>query len=177
MRHSTAATAPRRARPLARRPTALDGASSALERAAWPPLAAAVRGAASAHPCWHTHAYWPNARLPLTGAVAIAAQVGWCARAACDGGARPRAAARRAGPRWRARAGAACVDATVQLQRRERETSRPRLGSRLAPRLGGPACSGARAGRAGRSSRSRGRACAARVPTREAALWSPVRHP
>ena len=123
MRHSTAATAPRRGRPQARRPTALDGASSALERAAWPPLAAAVRGAASAHPCWHTHAYWPNARLPLTGAVAIAAQVGWCARAACDGGARPRAAARRAGSRWRARAGAACVDATVQLQRRERDLS------------------------------------------------------
>ena len=176
MRHSTAATAPRRGRPQARRSTALDGASSALERAAWPPLAAAVRGAASAHPCWHTHAYWPNARLPLTGAVAIAAQVaGVRARPATAerARARPRGAPAPAG----ARARAPRVSTPLSSCSVERETSRPRLGSRLAPRLGGPACSGARAGRAGRSSRSRGRACAARVPTREAALWSPVRHP
>ena len=53
---STAATAPRRARPLARQPTALDGAPSALERAAWPPPAAAVRGAASAPLLAHTPA-------------------------------------------------------------------------------------------------------------------------
>ena len=62
---STAATAPRRARPLARRPTALDGASSALERAAWPPPAAAVRGAASAPLLAHAPAGpMPGCRSP-----------------------------------------------------------------------------------------------------------------
>ena len=65
MRHSTAATAPRRGRPQARRPTALDGASSALERAAWPPLAAAVRGAASAPLLAHAPAGpMPGCRSP-----------------------------------------------------------------------------------------------------------------
>ena len=76
---STAATAPRRGRPQARRPTALDGASSALESAAWPPPAAAVRGAGSAPLLAHTRL--PSACLAAAhrrGARRCAG--GWCAR-------------------------------------------------------------------------------------------------
>ena len=59
---STAATAPRRGRPQACRPTAVDGAPTALVRAAWPPgRPAGCRGARRrrAHLCWHTRL--PNA--------------------------------------------------------------------------------------------------------------------
>ena len=58
-----------------------DGAGWRAERPRARRVAAAgCRGARSPRartpPCWHTHAcLWPNARLPLTGAVAIAAQV------------------------------------------------------------------------------------------------------
>ena len=86
---STAATAPR---PQARRPTALDGALSAFERAALPPgRSVRCRGArrrerTSACPM-------PGCRSPPA---PIAAQVAGV-RAAGDGGALPRAVARRAG--------------------------------------------------------------------------------
>ena len=67
---STAATAPRRGRPQACRPTAVDGAPSALERTAWPPPAAAVRahlssiGTRASSSTLHTQACGAGCRSP-----------------------------------------------------------------------------------------------------------------
>ena len=74
-----------------------------------------------AHPCWHTHACPMPAWLPLT-AGAHRCAGGWCARAAGDGGALPRAVARCAAAcRYRARtrrSGCGCVETySVHLSR------------------------------------------------------------
>ena len=125
-------------------PTALDGAPSALERAAWPPPAAAVRRAASAHRVlyWHTRRLnWPNARLPLTGAAPVAAQVaGVRARLATAerSRARPRGAPAPAGVRVLAPRVSTPLRTAAESREGDPETSRPRLGSRPAPRLGEP---------------------------------------